>query len=374
VRRTATLILGGGPAGAAAAITLAHGGARPLLVERSRGEIDPLCGGFLSWRTLDRLAALGIDSRDLHQRAVTNVRVFAGDRLVEAPLPRPGLGVSRQTLDAKLIARARQVGAAVEQGVLVKEAEGTSARLRDGSLLSATHLLLATGKHELRGMARPASARHVDPAVGLRIRLPASSTLHRMVGSSVELHLLDRGYAGVVVQEDGATNICLAVRRSRLAEAGSPEALLAQWSEEAPRLGERLAWQDAGGAIQAVANVPYGWRASGTDAGVYRLGDQAAVIPSLAGEGIGIALATGASAARAILAGEAAVAWQRRTARLTRVPVTIASILWLLTERPWLARTFVLAASWSPSRIADLARLTRIRMLNVDAPRMSPHI
>ena len=59
--RRAALIVGGGPAGSAAAITLARGGHAPLLVERTRETADALCGGFISWRTIDSLERLGID-------------------------------------------------------------------------------------------------------------------------------------------------------------------------------------------------------------------------------------------------------------------------------------------------------------------------
>ena len=70
---------------------------------------------------------------------------------------------------------------------------------------------------------------------------------------------------------------------------------------------------------EAVAGVPYGWRALATEAGLYRIGDQAAVIASIAGDGIAIALASGAAAANACLAGESAESFQigfaRRAAR-----------------------------------------------------------
>ena len=55
----APLILGAGPAGCAAAIVLAKGGAQPMLLDRDEAVGDPLCGGFLSWRTLEQLQALG---------------------------------------------------------------------------------------------------------------------------------------------------------------------------------------------------------------------------------------------------------------------------------------------------------------------------
>src|SRR3546814_8830196 len=105
------------------------------------------------------------------------------------------------------------------------------------------------------------------------------------------MHLFKGGYLGVVLQENESANFCMAVRKSRLAAAkGSPAILFAQLADENPALGERLSALPATQHVDAIGRVPYGWRATGTQPGVFRLGDQAGVIPSLAGEGIGIAL------------------------------------------------------------------------------------
>src|SRR5437868_7422217 len=95
VRRTPALIVGGGPAGASAAILLARAGLPHLLVERTRETGDALCGGFLSWRTLDSLRSLGIEPEALGPARVTRVRLFAGGKMAEAALPRPAHAVSR---------------------------------------------------------------------------------------------------------------------------------------------------------------------------------------------------------------------------------------------------------------------------------------
>ncbi|MDR6787757.1 flavin-dependent dehydrogenase [Sphingomonas sp. BE138] len=329
--RREPLILGGGPAGSAAAIALARGGARPLVLERTRERGDALCGGFLSWRTLAALERLGIAADTLNPARATRLRLFTRGRVVETSLPAPGLGVSRARLDALLLAHAERHGAAIERGVTVRALDGGAARTADGALLPADALFLASGKHDIRGTARPAAARGEDPALGLRTRRRGGG-VEPLVGDAIELHLFDRGYAGVVVQEDGSANVCLAIRRSRLTEAGDPDRLLQALAAEVPAFGDRLAGDAT--AIEAIANVPYGWRArDGTD-GCYRLGDQAAVIPSLAGEGMGIALASGVSAATAWLAGQRAAAWQARFARATARPVTVARTIRAIAERP----------------------------------------
>jgi flavin-dependent dehydrogenase len=368
VRRTPALIVGGGPAGASAAILLARADLPHLLVERARETGDALCGGFLSWRTLDALRGLGVTPESLGPARVTHVRLFAGNQVAEARLPRPAHGVSRRHLDSLLLDHAARAGAAIERGVTVKAVEDTTARLQDGGEIAADALFLASGKHDIRGLARPAEARGADPTLGLRIRLAPTPALNRLIGGAIELHLFDRGYIGVVLQEDGSANCCMAVHRSRLAEAGDPDRLLDSLAAESPRLGERLAWRHGGEPIDAIANVPYGWRVRAGAAGLFRLGDQAGVIPSLAGEGMGIAIASGIRAARAYIdaGSDAAIPFQHRLARDLARPIGIAGMIRAAAERPGIARAVLPIARIAPILVEVVARMTRINHSRLD--------
>lgn len=362
MRRTAALIVGGGPAGSAAAIALARGGLKPLIFERDRETGDALCGGFLSWRTLDVLARLGVDREQLGGAPVDRVRVFAGERRAEARLPGPAVGVSRRRLDSLLLTRAEQSGAQVERGVRVTAAEGATVRTGDNGVVEADSLFLATGKHELRGLARPPDSAGCDPALGLRVRLAPANGLATLIGPAIELHLFDRGYAGLVIQEDGSANLCMAVRKSRLTDSGGkPRILLDAIGRECPALGERLSWLGSDAPVDAIGWVPYGWRARSTEPGVFRIGDQAGVIASLAGEGVGIAIASGDAAARALLRdGRAgAPAFQRKLAIRLATPVASADLLKRLAERPTVARGAVTLLERAPALLAPAARLTR---------------
>ena len=357
----ALLIVGGGPAGAAAAIDLARGGHTPLLIERTRETGDAICGGFLSWRTLATLVRLGVDGDALNCVPTTRVRMFAGRRVAEAPLPHPARSVSRRKLDTVLLAAAGAAGAAIERGVAVRSI-GETVRLDDGAELRPAALFLASGKHDVRGLGRPAKARGGDPTLGLRVRITAAPGLKRLVSDAIELHLFDRGYVGLALQEDGSANVCMAVHRSRLNEAGDPERLLAALGTECPALGERLAYRCGGEAIDAIANVPYGWRAREGSAGLFRLGDQAGVIPSLAGEGMGIALASGVSSAQAFERGgaDAAADWQVGFARRIARPIGVARVIAGLGEQPKSAGALVAVARLAPSLIDWAATLTRV--------------
>ncbi|MGH6632901.1 MAG: NAD(P)/FAD-dependent oxidoreductase, partial [Sphingopyxis sp.] len=330
------IIVGAGPAGSAAAIGLAGAGAKILLLERARETGDALCGGFLSWQTLKRLDALGIDRAALGGQTIRRVRLFAGQRHSETALPGEAMGVSRHRLDGALQAAAIAAGAGLERGVHATALEGGGVQTRDGATLTAPSIFLAAGKHGFRGFARePAEWQRADPAMGLRLRLPTHPTLDRLIGDAVELHLFDRGYAGLVRQEDGSGNLCLAVHKSRLDEAGGdPAALLHTLGAAMPHLGERLAHADFSFGVDAIGHVPYGWRTRDTAPGLFRLGDQAGVIPSLAGEGMGVALASAYAAVTAWRhgGGAAAPAFQERlAARMTR-PFALANLVWRMGE------------------------------------------
>ncbi|MEA3066384.1 MAG: hypothetical protein QOJ27_2845, partial [Sphingomonadales bacterium] len=289
MRRTAALIVGGGPAGSAAAIALARAGLAAELIERSDGPHDIVCGGFLGWDALAALERLGLDPAALGARPIHRLRLISTQRRIEVPLPRPAAGLSRRTLDEAMLAAAAQAGAKVRRGRAVRAADLAERRIRldDEEEVEGEALILATGKHELRGAARPVDI-SVKP-LGLRTSLRPDASLAAEIEGVIELHLFDGGYAGLLLQEDGTANLCLSASRERLKQAGGIELLVARLAEALPALRERLARGEPSG-WSAVSGVPYGWRASGTVDGVYRVGDQAAVIASLAGDGIAIAL------------------------------------------------------------------------------------
>lgn len=358
------IVVGAGPAGSAAAIGLARAGARALLLERSRETGDALCGGFLSWQTLARLDALGIDRAALGGQEVRRVRLFAGTRSSETMLPAEAMGVSRCRLDATMQAAALATGAGLERGVHATALEGGAVQTRDGATLVAPSIFLAAGKHGFRGFPRdPAEWQRSDPVMGLRLRLPAHPALDRLIGDSVELHLCDRGYAGLVRQEDGGGNLCLAVHKSRLDEAGGdPAALLRTLGDALPHLGERLAHADWGRNIDAIGHVPYGWRAANTPPGLFKLGDQAGVIASLAGEGMGLALASADAAVGAWRYGGpgAAPDFQKALAQRMARPFALASLLWRMGENPRTAGSMTIMASLFPALVRMASRATRI--------------
>lgn len=356
-----TLVVGGGPAGSVTALTLARNGVAVELIERQPGAHDVVCGGFLGWDALAALRRLGVDAQELGARPISRLRLASGGRVIEARLPRLAAGLSRRCLDEALRHAAETAGATVRRGLAVRggDAAGLTVRLEDGSELRAgAALFLATGKHELRGMARPLPERGRG-AVGLRAAFVPDPALVAALTGVIELHPFDDGYAGLLLQEDGRANLCLSVAPERLRAARTIDGLLAGLALEAPLLGERIV-QAAGAEWISVSNVPYGWRARGSAASLYRVGDQGSVIASLAGDGIAMALTSGIAAAEAFLRGDSGDLFQRRWAARSARPLRVAEAMRWAAEKAGPRRAAMGLMTLAPGLATLGARLTRI--------------
>ncbi len=345
-------IIGGGPAGAAAAITLARGGAVPLLLERDATTREKVCGEFLGTDAAEALATLGIDLPALGAVPVRRAIFAAGRREGRFDLPFPAWSLPRLVLDEALLAAAVAAGADLRRGVAVtttaEEGGAWTLRLADGQLERAGTVVLATGKHDLRGFPRRAAHR----SIGLKLPLAGVP-----IGDAIAVLACAGGYAGLQPRAGGGANLCLALPEGTpglAAAARDPAALLALVAAGSAAGRDLLRGAEPFWARPlAVAAVPYGYRAPG-DSGVFRIGDQAAVIPSLCGDGIAMALGSGLHAARAILAGQGAAwhqgAWDRHVrpgmrvaglvdAAMGRVPGAVATLAgWLPGVARWAAR------------------------------------
>ncbi len=358
------LVAGGGLAGAAAAIRLARAGQCVTLVERTTGPAHKICGEFLSREALADLAALGIDPLALGAHPITHLRVVRGAATARVRLPFRGLGLSRYRLDEAMLDRAAASGAEIRRGETFR---------LDGH---GTHtLFLATGKHDVRGIPRRHSA-SAERLVGFKSYFRLSPSQQRALAGHIELLMFPDGYAGLQLVEDGLANLCLLVDRARLDHSGGAwPALLASLQQDSGHLADRLA--DATEQLErplAIARTPFGFvhRPGRADpARIFRLGDQAAVIPALTGDGMSIALHSAALASRIHLAGGDAALYHRTLHRDVAGQVRRATALYAAGTRPAGQRLLMAAAALLPASIRLLTTLTRVKqgaLLSVPKP------
>lgn len=356
------MIVGGGPAGAAAAIVLARAGHDVTLLERNAGPADKVCGDFLSGEAVSVVTRLGVDVSSAAR--ISTVRLIHGRRVATARLPFAALGLSRRMLDEGLLNLAQTHGAHVLRGHAVRGIAQRYDALRvdcgDIGKIDAGTVFLATGKHDMRGLRRPAGSQGL---LGLKMYFGLDPHQVAELRSHVELVLFDGGYAGLQLVESERAVLCILLPASRLRAAGGRwDGLLDSLRGQCAHLAARL--HNARQLLPrplAVAGLPYGHvhrPNRGEPSGLFRLGDQAAVIGSLSGDGVALALGSGVLSARTWLRQGTAEHYHWLYARLVRRQMRLASFAhhWCLsaaTQR-WVVdfcrlfpRALPLAANWT---------------------------
>jgi flavin-dependent dehydrogenase len=328
-------VIGGGPAGCAAAILLAGAGREVLLLEKTRTAHDKVCGEFLSWEAVHYLEMLGVDLAGAGAQPIRRLRLFDGATTLETDLPFTAWSLSRRRLDEILIEKAGRAGVMIRRGAGVNSLgrleHGWQLLTAQGHGWRAHTVLLASGKHNVRGWPR-LQRRPLRDFIGFKMHLRLAPAALDLLRGVVEVFLFDEGYAGLELVEDGKANLCLLISRDVYAGPCARQwpALLAWLGGCSSYLKSRLA-----GAVSlwrnplAVYGTPYGYhfRPLSPQPDLFRLGDQLAVIPSFAGDGIAIALHTAFLAAQSFLAGTGADAYHQSTRRALQAPLGRAGLV-----------------------------------------------
>ena len=367
------VIIGAGPAGAAAAIRLARGGRRVLLIDRAAMPRPKVCGCCLSSTALAELRGLGFaaDARGRILGAVLleRVRVIAARREVTLPTP-PGGTLSRESLDTQLVQAAIEAGAAWLPWVDVTAvadkpsphpAVSITCRPQSGRDAGATFSLSADAAIIATGLADhvrvpDGPSRMIQPGsrIGVGTTLPSGAL--DLPGGELVMAIGRGGYCGIVQLEDGRLDVAAAIDRQLVATAGGsgPAAamILQQAAGDAPwasRAGDAFAaapFQATPPLTRSAAPV------AGLAGQILRVGDAAGYVEPFTGEGMGWALVGGRLAAEALLASpypaaayreaHAAFARQhhrrcRRIAAVLRHPWLVGAAIRVAAAAPWMA-------------------------------------
>ena len=353
------LVIGGGPAGGVLAAHLARSGRRVILAERSSSPHDKVCGEFLSEEAARLLSELDIDLAALGAAQISAVRLHERNKSVAVELPFRAYSLSRRILDESVLTAALSLGAELRRGVHIKSLERSGsmwlARTEGGDALCGESAFLATGKHDLRGWRRPTSR---NDLIGFKLHLRLADDQVAKLKSYVELFVFPGGYAGLTLVENNMANLCLVATRRMFARIGGWDLLFASLCEMST-LGERLIGsRPLVTRPLAIAAIPYGHVQSDSE-GIWRLGDQAAVIPSFCGEGIAMALQSAILASQYYIAGKSAEDFQWSFARRVRAQVKLTTLLSPVLTHPRGQAFAVRLATLAPRLVSQIALRSR---------------
>ncbi|MGV0740935.1 menaquinone reductase [Mycolicibacterium sp. XJ870] len=317
------VVVGAGPAGSAAAAWAARAGRDVLVIDAAQFPRDKACGDGLTPRAVAELERLGmgpwLDSRIRHR----GLRMSGFGADVEVPWPGPsfpstGSAVPRSELDERIRTVAADDGAKMLLGVKAVGVQHDSAGraeavlLDDGSTVGCTELIVADGARSTLGRAL-GRAWHKETVYGVAIRgyIATPRASEPWITSHLELRSPEGkvlpGYGWIFPLGNGEVNIGVGA----LATAKRPaDAALRPLMSYYAGL-RREEWGFTGEPRAALsALLPMGGAVSGVAGPNWMLiGDAAACVNPLNGEGIDYGLETGRLAAELLGSGDLSVAW-----------------------------------------------------------------
>lgn len=347
------VVVGGGPAGSAAAIELCRAGRSVIVVDKAVFPRDKCCGDGLTTLALRELEHLGFDPgavTDWFEVDGAELRSPSG-RNVRVPLPTEGIYAAiapRRQLDDVLLRIAGNAGAVVLDGRAVRGVDDLADRIvvsTDRDRISARYVVAADGMWSpVRKAVGAGEPGYLGEWHGFR------QYVRNVSGSArTRLHVwfepdLLPGYAWSFPLPGGRANVGFGVLRDGSRTGRDIKALwpaLLEREHIAEALGPDAELEDRHAAWPIPARIDEIPLTAGR---VLFAGDAAAATDVMTGEGIGQALSTGRMAAEAIVSAgalqpEVATRIYRREVRHHLVADHhMSTLLGSLLRRTWGAR------------------------------------
>lgn len=308
------IIAGGGPAGTSAAIHLARGGVRVLLVEQKKFPRAKLCGEFISPECQSHFQALGVAEAITHSEPATIANtVFYSARGRHVAVPSRwfngshALGLSRAAMDDLLLRRALDCGVDVLEGAsitepLINKDEVHGVKLKvEGreQQYGAPVTIDATGRARI--LAKKLQSGEPKSKAKL-VAFKAHFRNARVAPNTCEIYFYPDGYGGLSTVEREVSNLCFIISAAQVKRHGSdPETVMRRMLMKNRRAAYALEHAEQESEWLSASWERFGRRRPNPARGLFAIGDSAAFIDPFTGSGMLMAFESGQLVAEVIV-------------------------------------------------------------------------
>ncbi|HSI70923.1 MAG TPA: NAD(P)/FAD-dependent oxidoreductase [Gillisia sp.] len=301
MKKNRIAIVGGGLAGLTAAIHLAASGLEVILFEKEEYPHHKVCGEYLSREILPYLNSLGVHLESLKPVQINKLLYSTiSGKEISTNLPLGGIGISRYALDNFLYRMA------LDKGVVIKHEEVTNI-IFDGK----THLLTSE-KREFRtnlvlgaygkrsGLDKKLNRDFIQKKTGW-LAIKAHYIMDSYPSHLVSLHNFKGGYCGLSKTESGAVNVCYLATYNSFKDHKDPDVFREKVLCQNPHL--KNFFSKANNLFEkdfSIAQISFD-KKNLVEEHILMLGDSAALIHPLCGNGMAMAIHSAKIASTAVL-------------------------------------------------------------------------
>lgn len=337
---TDVFVIGGGPAGLAAALAARKRGLTVIVADGAAPPIDKACGEGLMPDTLEALSELGIVIQPKDGRSFRGVRFLDCTSIAEANFPGVrGIGLRRTILHQKMSEQAMARGITFLWNSPVTGVSPEGVRV-GGNLISARWIVGADGaSSRVRRWSGLDAASQLAHRFAFRRHYrvdPWTDCVEIYWGRAIQAYVTPLG--------DGETCVAVISRDPRV----RLDAVWLEFPELAAHLQNAAPASSERGAVTSMHRVKKIYRGN-----VALIGDASGSVDAITGEGLCLSFRQATALADALAAGNLAE-YQETHSRLARRPTMVARLMLLLDRHPQVRRRVQRALVADPEIFARL--------------------